>query len=867
MTRTLLLTLGTLVLTASQAQTVPHDHRTCGSHKFTKQLLEQQGLSTDLLHQLPTVQSVERGGPLNVPVVVHVVWNTAAENVPTSTINALISELNADYSGTNTDLGTVRPTFQGVVGNPGFQFCLAQVDPSGNATTGIVRVNTSETWFDPDAETDNMKMAPNGSPAWDPTRYLNIWICDITSGASGSTITVGYAYLPVGGVVGTSIDGLVVDYDYGTSVGARTATHEIGHYLGLLHTFDEGGACVNSDGFTDTPTSNSPTFSCSNTSLMKCGVLTQYENFMDYSNCTVMFTDQQAAYMTSVLMNERSGLLTNSACSGPVAGVCIPTSTNGPLDGDYINGVTLGSINNTNSGSTTGSTYNDYSATLSTNLARGTAYTITIQGGSYAEGDHYAAWIDYDQDDTFEASEKLGEFTTTAAGEAQLINFTVPAGAALGNTVLRVRGVYHNTGEPSPTDPCYSYGYGETEDYGIVITTGGGSGLCIPTSTNGTADGDFINAVILHTIENSNSGGITAPAYSDLRTQHFTTLVRNGYYGVVVESGTYTDDSYAVWIDFDQNGTFSDAEKLGEFATTAANEARVIPFSIPSNAPLGNTTMRVRGAYLGDGEPSPMAPCYNYAYGETEDYGITIAPAPSAYCTPYTALGPVDGDFINSVSLGTISNLNSGGVDGPRYSDHFNTHSTTLLRNTAYTLLVQGGDYYPDVYAAWIDYSGNGSFEATEKIGEFTSSSTGQLGSIDFTVPADAPVGVTRMRVRSGFIGAEEPTPFDPCYSYIYGETEDYQVLIQFATATETAEADLFALWPKPTTGLVHLRSNSDAPAMIEVLDMQGRLVMATTLTRGTTTIDVSTLATGTYSVRVQQNNALYNTRLEVVQQ
>jgi len=126
---------------------------------------------------------------------------------------------------------------------------------------------------------------------------------------------------------------------------------------------------------------------------------------------------------------------------------------------------------------------------------------------------------------------------------------------------------------------------------------------------------------------------------------------------------------------------------------------------------------------------------------------------------------------------------------------------------------------------------------------------------------------VTRMRVRSGFIGAEEPTPFDPCYSYIYGETEDYQVLIQFATATETAEADLFALWPNPTTGLVHLRSNSDAPAMIEVLDMQGRLVMATTLTRGTTTIDVSTLATGTYSVRVQQNNALYNTRLEVVQQ
>lgn len=863
MMRPLLLTLGSVLCSISWSQTVPHDHRTCSSHGLTQRLLQQQGLSTDLLHHLPTASSVTRGGPINIPVVVHVVWNTASENVPTATINALITELNEDYSGTNSDLGSVRPSFQGVVGNPGFQFCLAQVDPGGNATTGIVRKQTTETWFDPDNETDDMKAAPIGSQAWDPTRYLNIWICDITSGASGSTITVGYAYLPVGGVVGSSIDGLVVDYAYGTTLGARTATHEIGHYLGLLHTFDEGGSCVNSDGFSDTPTSNSPTFSCTNTNLMKCGVLTQYENFMDYSNCTVMFTDQQAAYMTNILMNERSGLLANAACSGPIGGLCIPTSTNGPNDGDFINRVALGTFNNANSGGT--AAYTDYSTTYTTTLTRNAPYSITIQGGTYADGDHYAAWIDYDQDETFEASEKLGEFSTSGAGETQQIAFTVPAGATLGNTVLRVRGVYHNEGEPVPTDACYNYAFGETEDYGISIINGGGTTLCVPTSANGTVDGDYVNAVILNTIENTESGGTTAPTYSDLRTQHNTTLVRNGFYGVVVQSGSYTNDTYAVWIDFDQNGTFADGEKLGEFATTEAAVSRVIPFSVPASTPLGTTVMRVRGAYMGTGEPNPMQPCYSYAYGETEDYGITIVQAPSAYCTPFAAIGPADGDFINGVSLGTITNLNSGGTDGPRYSNLYNTHTTTVERGEAYSLIIQGGSYAPDLYTAWLDMNSNGSFEASENLGEFTTTEPNELNMIDFTVPANATVGATRLRVRGGFIGNGEPTPFDPCHSYIYGETEDYQVMIQFATQVDETNAATMALWPNPTTGQVNFRLSSDNRAEVEVIDMQGRTVLVTTINGRETTMDVSALATGTYMVRIRQNDILHHTRLEVM--
>lgn len=863
MLRALLIPSALLLALTAPAQ--DHDHRTCGAHTFTKRHLEQQGLSADVLHALPLPQSVARGGIFTVPVVVHVVYNNTAENVPTSTINALIAELNQDYSGTNSDIGSTRSQFTGVIGNVGFQFCLAQVDPNGAATTGITRTQTTDTWFDPDNQTDAMKSAPLGHAPWDTERYLNIWICDITSGAVGSEITVGYAYLPVGGVVGSDIDGLVIDYDYGTQIGARTATHEIGHYFGLMHTFDEDGACVNSDGFTDTPTSNSPTFSCSNTNLMKCGVLTQYENFMDYSNCTVMFTDQQAAYMANVLQNVRDGLLLNEACSGPVTGLCIPTSAAGTSDGDYINRVALGTFNNTNSGAAALPAYTDYSATYSTNLTRGTQYTLTVQGGTF-NNDHVAAWIDYDQDDVLEAGEKLGETAITAANQTVTITFTVPAGATLGNTVLRVRNVYFNTGEPNPVDPCFAYGYGETEDYGINIVNSGGSSACIPTSASGTADGDYVNSVVFNTIANVNSGSTAAPTYTDFSGTFSTSIVRNGNYSILIEGGSFAEgDNYAAWIDFDQDDTFEAGEKLGEFATAAAAEAGLITFVVPPTAVLGNTTLRVRGVYFNTGEPTSVDPCFNFAFGETEDYGITILAAPSDFCTPGTLFGTSDGDFINDVELGNISNLNTGSATGPSYIDYSSTENTPLMRDEEYTLTIQSGDYFPDTYAAWIDFDQDDTFETGEKIGEFTTAAASETQDITFTVPVNATIGNTRMRVRGVFVDDTEPTPLDPCYPYAYGETEDYRIIIELNTAINANTKGHISLYPNPATAVVNIELPAAARSRVDVIDAQGRLVRTQMGSTQRLVLDVSGVAAGTYVVRVEQAGTIMTERLEIL--
>lgn len=861
------LLLASLLSLGLAAQDHAHTDR-CKAHDLSVAHLAAQGLPTDLRHMLPSVAEGQRGGgSLVIPVVFHVVWNTSAENIPASAIQAVVDQMNQDYSASNSNIGSVRAPFQGVVGDVGIEFCLAQVDPSGNPTTGITRTQTTATWFNPDTQTDAMKSPPLGRSPWDPTRYLNIWVCDIHSGASGGGITLGYAYLPVGGIVGSSIDGIVIDYQFGMSISSRTATHEAGHYLGLLHTWGQDpGACSVDDGFSDTPNTDSPTFSCSNSNLQKCGNLTQYENFMDYSNCSAMFSVQQGNYMRGILNGARSSLLSSPGCAGgPVGGHCIPTSTNGTSDGDFVNSVQLGEIENLNSGGVGQPTYTDFSGTWSTELVRGETYSITIQGGTYSP-DHYAAWIDYDQDEIFEANEKLGEFTTTGSGQTQSISFDVPALATVGSTRLRVRGVYHNEGEPNPTDPCFAYAWGETEDYGITILAPQ-TGYCIPTSTNGTSDGDFVNSVQLGAIQNLNSGGVGQPTYTNFSSTWSTDLVQGDTYTITIQSGTYSPDHFAAWIDFDQDNLFEASEKLGEFTTSEAGQSQSFTFDVPPTALLGATRLRVRGVYHGNGEPVPTDPCFAYAWGETEDYGITILAPQTGYCIPTSENGTEDGDFINGVLLGDIANLNSGGVGEPTYSDLSAVWSTALGRGTTHTISIQSGTYSPDEFAVWIDYDQDNAFQADEKLGEFTTSSSGETQDITFTVPVSAALGTTQMRVRGVYHANGEPSPTDPCFAYAWGETEDYGILIQLSTSlSEGMEGDEgLHLYPNPAVDRVTVDRTGDGPADLELFDLQGRLVLAQRLAADREVFSVAGLATGSYTLRVVQEGQVRSTRLQVV--
>jgi len=151
--------------------------------------------------------------------------------------------------------------------------------------------------------------------------------------------------------------------------------------------------------------------------------------------------------------------------TGAGLGYCTPTYTAGTSGDDFINGVSLGTINNQNTGSTSGPAYTFYS-NLSTSLNFNTNYTISIRNNPTFQ-ERVAAWIDYNGDNTFTSDERLGQIILSP-NQLGTINFTTPATGAAGATRLRVRQVF-TIPSGSFIDPCGSATLGETEDYVIVL--------------------------------------------------------------------------------------------------------------------------------------------------------------------------------------------------------------------------------------------------------------------------------------------------------------------------------------------------------------------------------------------------------------
>lgn len=258
-----------------------------------------------------------------IPVVFHVVYRTGLENIPTEQLLSQIEVLNTDYRRRNADSSQTLAPFKNLAADTRIQFCLASRDPQGNPTTGIVRSFTSTVAFEVD---DAVKYAVfSGQDAWDRSRYLNIWVCNL----SGDNL--GYSQYP-GGPAET--DGVVLDY---TTIGrapvnpfrsaynlGRTATHEIGHWLGLQHIWGPADSgCADSDDIADTPNQDDATTVCPAGTVVSCSngpAGDMYQNFLDYTEdaCMNLFTRDQAAYMQAVLNTTRSRILTAAVCSMPL---------------------------------------------------------------------------------------------------------------------------------------------------------------------------------------------------------------------------------------------------------------------------------------------------------------------------------------------------------------------------------------------------------------------------------------------------------------------------------------------------------------------------------------------------------------------
>ena len=255
---------------------------------------------------------------ITIPVVVHVVYRTATENISDAQIQSQIDVLNEDFRLMNADNINTPTIFSGLKADCEFNFVLAKRDPSGLATTGIVRKTTTVTSW---SSNDNVKYTSKGGDnAWPAGSYLNLWVCNLGGGL------LGYAQFP-GGAAAT--DGVVIGYQYFGRTGTvtapynkgRTATHEVGHWLNLRHIW--GDASCGNDLVDDTPTQQTSNYGCPSHPHVTCSNINgdMFMNYMDYVDdpCMVMFTAKQKARMQALFATggTRASLLASQGGVAP----------------------------------------------------------------------------------------------------------------------------------------------------------------------------------------------------------------------------------------------------------------------------------------------------------------------------------------------------------------------------------------------------------------------------------------------------------------------------------------------------------------------------------------------------------------------
>jgi hypothetical protein len=261
---------------------------------------------------------------ITVPVVIHVLYQNATQNISDSQILSQLEVLNDDYGLRNADTTITPAAFKPLMSNVQIQFCLADTDPNGNPTTGIERRQVSINRIGNGNRYYNYNQG--GLNAWNSSYYLNFWLCDIDGGS-----TLGYTYLP--GTVNPNQDGIVVDPQYFGTLGTvtppfnkgRTVTHEVGHWFNLEHIWADEPNCSADDYVADTPQQKGENYGCpsypqTNQSGGRCNNTdpsSMYMNYMDYTDdaCMVMFTHGQTARMQAALNTQRSLLFNSTGCS------------------------------------------------------------------------------------------------------------------------------------------------------------------------------------------------------------------------------------------------------------------------------------------------------------------------------------------------------------------------------------------------------------------------------------------------------------------------------------------------------------------------------------------------------------------------
>ncbi|TAE70985.1 MAG: T9SS C-terminal target domain-containing protein [Bacteroidetes bacterium] len=507
-------------------------------------------------------------GVITIPVVVHIVYNTAAQNITDAMVQSQIDVLNADYRRTNADRTNTPAAFAGISADFEIQFRLATRDPQGNATTGITRTSTTRTFFEyggTDAAGVFVKQnSTGGKDGWNPNQYLNMWICNF-GGASADLL--GYATFPTD--AGTFKDGVVMGYKFfgvnptlgGVYGYGRTTTHEVGHWLNLRHIW--GDANCGNDLVTDTPTQQTSNGGCPTFPKRTCGNTTNgdmFMNYMDYTNdqCMNAFTAGQKVRARALfdVGGARASLLTSPGLG--TAPTC-PTSLSAAT-GLASSSVTTSSATLSWAAVTGATSYTlQYKTSAATTWTSVSTATTSASVSGLVAGTLYNYQVQVTCGTTNSAFSAVSNFTTSAA--------TVSYCASKGNSVA--------------------------DEWIDLVSLG-------TINRTSAGDGGYFNGTSLST---SLGRGLSA-------TISYSAGFRSGYSG---------SEAWAVWIDWNRDGDFLDAGEQVVTRTSTSAATLSSTFTVPTTATLGATRMRVSMKWN-----AAQTSCEAFSYGEVEDYTINV---------------------------------------------------------------------------------------------------------------------------------------------------------------------------------------------------------------------------------------------------
>jgi hypothetical protein len=745
-------------------------------------------------------ENIENRSANYIPVKAHIVRrNDGTGGLSTASLNMAIAEANAFYINAN------------------IQFFLC----------GSINYINSNTYYNFDKSEEDALVASHYV-----NNALNIYFMgNVTNGSSG---LCGYAHFPW-------IANDVVVMDNECTLNGSTFVHELGHYFSLLHTHEpfygnelvDGSNCdAAGDLICDTPADprlwSSATGYLVNTDCEYTGTATDangdaYDpdphNIMSYSHkhCRDLFTEGQYARIAFSAQNDRDHLICGSE-------YCTSSGNNAVTS--YIESVQMGTIGQVSGLNNGYGNFTDVSTVLKTGTIQNFSLMPAVTGASYTA--YWRIWIDYNLDNDFNDSGELVFSSTQSVGELSASpvagTFLVPSGATNGPARMRIAmrvGAYPVA--------CGNYTIGETEDYTVYLE----DGYC-GAQANSTAY-EWIESVKLGNMLNESGPDNGYGNY----TNQIATVVPGETYPLILNpgfAGAEYNESWRVWIDYNQDGDFNDA---GEEVLTDSGTSAVVTSSItiPAGTLMGCTQMRVSMKY-----GIPSGPCEAYAWGEVEDYTINVAPA---YCT---AVGNnTSYEFIDRMIFKTADNT----LLAPHMVDHTSGNNSGYGDFTNIVIPVQQGLSYPFVavpgfvgssyseyWKAWVDYNQDGVFDNDEELilqAGPTSASVG--GFLHFGT--DAELGCTRMRIAMSY-----GSSFGACGSHSYGEVEDYTIMVLPMAIGADTEGEVVSALEVPEP-IVYPGLEADRPAN----DIS--LTLHPNPTKQQTQVNLDLLVPGTYELKV----------------